>query len=135
MKKFYLVVSFIIGFLFIPVAVTFGASIIGQQLFDQEGIELYFYSLGALAGIVLPVTEFIKRLIKSSGNWTRILSWLVAIGLSFFGWWLNLGMLEGLSVVWVVIYGIAAGLIANSVFDAVFVEMILKLFKNKKSVK
>ena len=127
MKRFVLMLSFIVGFLVIPVAVTFAASIVGEQVFNQDGIEVYFYSLAALAGAVLPVTQFIKKLLNSSGNWTRYISWVVAIGLAFLGWWLNLGMLEGLKVVWVVVYGIAAGLVSNSVVDAVFVEMILKI--------
>lgn len=131
MKKLVLFTMFLIGFLFIPVAVTLAASFIGEQVFDKEGIEQYFYSLGALAGLVLPVTQFVKNIFKSSGNWTRFISWVVAVGLSFFGWWLDLGILSGLSVVWVIIYGVAAGLIANSVFEAFYVEMILKLFKDK----
>lgn len=56
MKKFVLMLSFLFGFLIIPVAVTFAASVIGEEVFNEDGIEFYFYSLAALAGAVLTVT-------------------------------------------------------------------------------
>ena len=131
MRKIAIMISFVIGFMFIPIVLIFAASVVGELVFDKEGIEVYFYSLGAIAGLVIPITQFLKNLINSSGNWTRFISWFVAFALSFFGWLFGLGMLAGLSWVWVLIYGIAAGLISNSIFDAVYVEMILKLFKDK----
>jgi hypothetical protein len=131
MKNLFLVVCFIIGFLLIPVTGLAAVSIVAEKVFDTVGVELYFISLAALAGAVLPVTELIKRLIGSSGNWTRYLSWIVAVLISLIGGWLNLGILQDLSLLWLLIYGVAAGLIANGVFNIETVRAILSAFKDK----
>lgn len=131
MKKFLLTFIFLIGFLIVPVSVIFAASVVGEEVLGIDNIEAYFASLAALSAIVLPVTQFFKNIFKSSGNWTKYLSWVVSIGLAFVGWWLNLGMFEGIKIVWVVVYGIAAGLVSNSVFDIGILQAILSLFKSK----
>jgi len=123
MKKLMLLLSMVFLLLLVPVVAFCGD---GNILTDSSGIEVYFVSLAALAAVVLPITEFIKRLLGTFGSWTVVLSWVVAIGLSFVGWWLNLGMFEGLKIIWVVIYGIAAGMVSNSVFDIGLVNLILR---------
>lgn len=130
MKKLFLVMCFIVGFLLVPSAIVFAASVAGESV-GVENVDTFFVSLAAMSAAVIPVTEFIKRLLKSSGGWTKFLSWIAATAISFVGWWLNLGILEGLSVIWVFIYGIAAGLVANSVFDIGIVEAIIRVFKGK----
>ncbi len=121
----------LIGFLIVPVSVIFAASVVGEEDLGIDSIEAYFASLAALSAIVLPVTQFFKNILKSSGNWTKYLSWVVSIGLAFVGWWLNLGMFEGIKIVWVVVYGIAAGLVSNSVFDIGILQAILSVVKSK----
>ena len=107
----------------------------GGVLPEALNIEGYFVSLAALAAAVVPVTGVIKRLLKSSGDWTKYISWGVAVGLAFAGWYLGLGMLAGLEIIYVVAYGVAAGLVANSVFDIKVVKAILNaLVKRKKPV-
>lgn len=129
MKKLFLTFCYVVGFILIPSLYVVAAGFAAEQVFGVESIEDYFISLAALSGAVLPVTEFIKRLFKASGGWVKFLSWIVAVALAFVGWWLNMGMLEGLSVLWVVIYGFAAGLVANSVFDIGIIQTILSALK------
>ena len=131
MKKVFLMLCFIIGFLVIPVTVIFAASQVGEKVFGVDGIEGYFISLAALAAVVVPATEFIKRILKSSGGWTKFLSWIVSIGLAFAGWYFDFGVLADLDILFVVIYGVAAGLVANAVFDIEMVKGILKALKGK----
>lgn len=131
MKKLFMMFCFVVGFLLIPTIVVVAAGVVGEQVFGVENIESYFVSLAALAAAVIPVTQFVKKLFKSEGGVTKFLSWIVAIGLAFVGWWLDLGILTDLKVLWVVIYGIAAGLISNSIIDLEFVQGILSALKRK----
>ncbi|MGD2113403.1 MAG: hypothetical protein PVG07_00010 [Acidobacteriota bacterium] len=129
MKKFIFVLSTLFMLFALPLTVFCSG---GDVLTEPSGLEVYFVSIAALAAIVLPVTNFIKNLIGSSGGWTVVLSWIVSIGLSFIGWWLKLGMFEGITIVWVLIYGVAVGMVANSLFDIGIVNAILSLFKQNK---
>lgn len=131
MKKVFLMLCFIIGFLVIPVTVIFAASQVGEKVFGVDGIEGYFISLAALAAAVVPATEFIKRILKSSGNWTKYLSWIVSIGLAFAGWYFEFGVLADLDIIWVVVYGVAAGMVSNAVFDLEMMQGILRAMKGK----
>lgn len=131
MKKLFLMTCFIIGFLFIPAAVIFAASVDGGETIGIDGVGSYFISLAALAGAVLSVTEFIKRIIHTSGSVAVILSWIVSLLIALIGWWLNLGIFENMTIVWVPIYGIAAGVVSNSLFDIGIVNAFLKLLGQK----
>lgn len=126
MKRIVLLLSMCFLFLMLPVVAFCGN---GNVLTEASGVEAYFVSLAALAAVVVPVTQFVKRIINTSGSWTVVLSWVVSVGLAFIGWWFKLGMFEGLSVLWVFIYGLAAGMVSNGVFDIGVVKMILSLFK------
>lgn len=132
MKKVYLLFMFLVGFLFVPLAGVYAAGIVAEEVFDQKGIEVYFYSVAALAGLVITATEFLKRMFNSSGGWTEFLSWFVGVALAFVGWFFKIGIFEDISVYWVVGYGFAAGLIANNIFDSNFIESVINAFKGIK---
>ncbi len=97
----------------------------------QVGMEYYFGSIVALSAIVLPITEFFKRLFNLEGKWTVTLSWIISIVLAFIGWWLNIGIFENATIMWVVIYGIASAMAANSIFDIQIIQAIIKMLKIK----
>lgn len=103
----------------------------GIDLSNPSGVEVYFISLAALSAVVLPVTNWVKNLFKLTGSWTVVLSWVVSVGLSFVGYWLKLGMFEGISIAWVLIYGVAAGMVSNSLFDIGIVNAILSLLSGR----
>lgn len=93
-----------------------------------------FASLSALVTAVTVVTQFVKSKIKSEGFWTKLLSWAVAAGLSVCGWFLHLGIFEGVAWYWMLCYALASGLVANSIFDLGIVTGIINLFKSKQNV-
>jgi hypothetical protein len=96
-----------------------------------ESINVYFLSLGAMAAIVLPVTEFVKALFKIKGSWAQYLSWLIAVLMALFGFWLKLGIFSDLSLIWALVYGFAAGLISNGVFDISIIQAIINAIRKK----
>lgn len=101
------------------------------------GIDLstYFVSLAAVATATLGLTEFIKSLVNITSSWVKqVVAWVVGVGLAFLGYYLQLGIFVGLDVMWVIIYGLAAGLVANGIFDIVIVQALIDLFKKKPSV-
>lgn len=96
-------------------------------------LSLYFVSLAAVAAATLGLTEFVKSLVNLTTSWVKqVVAWVIGVGLAFLGYYLQLGIFAGIEVTWVVIYGLAAGLVANGVFDIVLVQAILDLFKAKK---
>lgn len=114
-------------FLMFPVVAFCGNGI----LTEPSGVEVYFVSVAALAAVVLPLTNWLKNLFNLVGSWTVVLSWVVSVGLSFIGWWLNLGMFEGITIVWVLIYGVAVGMVSNSLFDIGIINAILSVLKGR----
>lgn len=100
---------------------------------NSPGIDIasYFTSLSALAGLVLLVTQFAKKLIKTEGVKTQILSWIIALVLSVIGYFIQLGIFAETAWYWIVIYAAAAGLITNGIASKHVVEAILNLLKPK----
>jgi len=102
------------------------------QTVDPGSVEIsqYFVSLAVFATTVVLVTQFVLKYIKTDKD--QLVSWLVSIGLSGVGWIFGLGMFSGLSWYWIFIYGVAAGLVANGIFDIPVVKAILKIIPKKK---
>lgn len=92
----------------------------------------HFASLGGLVAAVLAVTQMAKNIFKSLGNRTKYLSWLISLLLSCTGYLLNLGLFEGMSFGWMLLYALSAGLVANSVFDLHIIKGLLALLKVSK---
>jgi len=57
----------------------------------------------------------------------QLISWVLAILLSFLAQWLGLGMYETLSVIQTLIYGIILGLGANAFYDISVIQYLLEL--------
>jgi len=93
------------------------------------GLELSecFASLAALSGLVIIITQFVRKDLKISGNFAQYLSWLVSVILAFVGFALKLGIFEGLIWWQTALYGVGAGLISNGIFDIQTVKALLNL--------
>ena len=130
MKKFIVLLSMCLFVISLPIVAC-------AQAFDPVQsvvIADYFTSLAALSGAVLIVTQFLLKFIKI--KFDQYFSWLVAVLLSCAGWFLQLGIFDGLAWYWIIIYGVASGLVANGLFDIGVVNMILNYFLPKaKSIK
>ena len=91
-------------------------------------LTVYFASLAALAGLVVVVTELFENFVKNT-TWVQVISWVFAIALAFVGQFFQLGIFIGLTWYWTLIYGVAAGLVANGIFDINIVQAILEVLK------
>jgi hypothetical protein len=72
---------------------------------------------------------FNKLFNSSSKILKQVISWLIAILLSFLGWALKWGMFVGIEWYMVIVYGFACGLVANGIFDIAFIKTILSFLK------
>jgi hypothetical protein len=99
------------------------------QVVDETDVLVYFASIPALASAVLLVTQFIKQFWKLAGSGAQYLSWGVSFALAVVGMQFDFGIFN--SIAWWVglIYALAAGLIANGLFDWSFIRSILKALK------
>lgn len=92
-------------------------------------LQVYFVSLAAFSGIIVPVTSFVNKWIRLTGAWKQVLSWVVSIALGFAAWFLNLGIFADIMWYWCLLYSVIAALVANGIFDIRMVQAILRLLK------
>lgn len=96
-------------------------------------LQVYFVSLVSFAGIIIPVTSFVNKWLNLSGTWKQVLSWVIALAMGWFAWFLNLGIFADIVWYWVILYSVLGGLVANGVFDIKMVQGFLRLIKLEKS--
>jgi len=106
------------------------ATATAAQGFDPA---VHFASLAALVSAVLALTQWLKSHVLTEGVFTKLLSWFVSVALSFGGWIFKLGIFAGVEWYWILIYGLLAGLVANSIFDLKIAAGVLNLFKSKSN--
>lgn len=121
MKKF---VKYLMAVLALFVAIPTFAS-------DGSQVDSVFLSFAALVAgipfIVEGVKPFFKPFLKPKNRlFIQILSWLTGIAVTMFGWWLNLGFLDGLLWWNALVIGFFASLAANGVYDTGFYEWLIK---------
>jgi len=102
---------------------------------DLGNFSAYFVNIQALAGLVVIITAIVNKLIILNKKGKQILSWFIAIGLAYLGWFLKLGMLLDMSWWMVIVYGFMTGLIANGIFDFDKVKWLLSIFNLAKTRK
>jgi len=91
-----------------------------------------FGSLSALVAAIPIVVELVKKLLPKLPSWvTQLLSWLIGIAITIFGWWMHLGFLNGLPWYLALAYGFGASLAANGIADTGLVQWIIGLFGKK----
>ena len=66
---------------------------------------------------------------------TQIVSWVVGIGITMFGWWQHLGFLDGIEWYIALLYGLGSGLAANGIADTGLIEWVIGLFRRKSKAK
>lgn len=120
MKKFLLSIVMLAMVLVMP-AIALGAN---DGLPDIGNPFVSFLALSAAIPLVAAVVIGVVK--PPTGFWTQIVSIVVGIGLTMFGWWFSLGFLAGLLWWHALIVGLSASLAANGIWDTGLYEAILK---------
>ncbi|RKE02307.1 hypothetical protein [Marinifilum flexuosum] len=133
MKKLicFLMIAFV-AFVISPM-VAMAETVASAAVENSTSIDIasYFATVPGLVSLVIIVTQFLKKLLKTEGVKTQILSWIIALALSCVGYFLQLGIFVGAAWYWIIIYAAAAGLIANGIATKHVVEAVLNLIKPK----
>lgn len=119
MKKF---LKYFIALMALFIALPLMAA--GDGGFSPDSLFVSFVAL--VAGIPM-VVELVKSVFKPENKRViQIISWITGVAVTMFGWWLNLGFLEGL--IWwnALAIGFFASLAANGIYDTGFYEWLLK---------
>ena len=86
----------------------------------------FFVSLAALVPLILSISDFLIRLFKfEKGIPRQITSWVVSLAICGTGAALEVGFLTGATIPQVVLYGLAAGLLTNGIFDISLIQTVL----------
>lgn len=107
------------------------AAVTSQTATMPDDITGMFSSLGALAGVVLVVTSFLKVQLKSSNTLTIIISGVVSLTLAYLGFILQLGIFVGLAWWYFLVYGFAAMVVANGFSTWPVISNLLTFLKLK----
>lgn len=95
-----------------------------------------FLSLSAIVAMIPLMVEIVKGFFPSmEGIVTQIVSWVVGIGITMFGWWQHLGFLDGIEWYIALLYGLGSGLAANGIADTGLIEWVIGLFRRKSKAK
>lgn len=101
-----------------------------------QDYDTVFLSLSAIVAVIPLVVEVVKGFFLSmKGGMAQVLSWVVGIGITMFGWWQQLGFLDGIEWYIALLYGLGSGLAANGIADTGLIEWVIGLFRRKDKVK
>lgn len=101
-----------------------------------QDYDTIFLSLSAIVAVIPLVVEIVKGFFPSmDGIMTQIVSWVVGVGITMFGWWQNLGFLDGIEWYIALLYGLGSGLAANGLADTGLIEWVIGLFRRKSKAK
>lgn len=135
MKKFFLLMSVFL-ILVLP--------IFGQQDSTEitppgtwtdvlNNFSTWFNTLAAVAALTVFIAAFVNKIFKVTTSWVKqVIAWICAIALCYAGNLLNLGFVADFPWLTTGIYGIAAGFVANGIFDISFVQYVLDFLKLPK---
>ncbi len=101
---------------------------------DQSILEVIgnaFASITGLSGLVLVLTALVKKNVKSNDDITIVISGIISLILSAAGFWLQVGIFVSVAWYYILIYGLAAMLIANGLSTWSLISGILVFFKLK----
>lgn len=92
-----------------------------------------FTTLASLVAGVPVVTQAIKRIInKDLPGWAnQLISWIIGIAITMFGWFFDLGCLADANWWQALIVGFGVSLAANGVFDINLIKWLLELIFGK----
>lgn len=101
-----------------------------------QDYDTIFLSISAIVAVIPLVVEIVKGFFPSMGGiMTQIVSWVVGVGITMFGWWQNLGFLDGIEWYIALLYGLGSGLAANGLADTGLIEWVIGLFRRKSKAK
>jgi len=86
-------------------------------------------SLAGVAAVTVFLSAAVNTLFKTTGFIKQLVAWVVAILLLVIGNLVNLGFMAEMSWLNTIIYGVAAGFLANGIFDLQFIKSVLKALK------
>ena len=92
-------------------------------------INVWLASLAGVAAVTVFLAGFVNTLLKFEGFIKQLTAWVVATIIIVIGNLLNMGFMAELNIWNTLIYGLAAGLIANGIFDIELVKAILRALK------
>lgn len=124
--------KFGIRFLAVLFLFLFTAPVFGQDtggVVNETDILFYFASIPALASAVVILTQLFKKMFTITGSAAQYISWALSAVLAVIGMIFEWGIFA--HIVWWVglIYALAAGLIANGLFDWSIVRAVLQALK------
>lgn len=97
-------------------------------------INVWLGSLAGVAAVTVFLSAFLNTLFKTKGFMKQLVAWAVGLILIVVGNLVNLGFMADLNWLNTVIYGFAAGLVSNGIFDIELVKMILRALGIEKEV-
>jgi energy-coupling factor transporter transmembrane protein EcfT len=97
-------------------------------------INVWLASLAGVAAVTVFLAAFLNTLLKTQGFVKQLVAWIISILLLVVGNLLNMGFMAELTWLNTIAYGIAAGFIANGIFDIETVKAILRALKIEKEV-
>lgn len=110
-----------------------------QPIFDlvKDYLSVHYVTLAMFVPVVVLISGYANTWFKVESKWRQRVSWLIAFVLGFVGYYLQIGIFEGLSVLWTVIVSFGSGLVANGIYDLATVQSILEALqaKDKKVIK
>jgi len=89
-------------------------------------------SLAGVAAVTVFLAAAVNTLFKTVGFWKQVVAWAISIILLVVGNLVNLGFMAELTWLNTIIYGVAAGFVANGIFDLPFILSVLKALKIEK---
>jgi len=96
----------------------------------------WFATLAGIAAVTVFIAGFVNTLLKITKKiGKQIVAWLIAIILTVIGNLLNLGFMSEFPWLTTILYGFAAGLVANGMFDIPTVTALLQFLKLKEKGK
>lgn len=128
MKKFFVLVVLMFA-LILP---TFGQDVEPPtnwlDLFAN--INVWLGSLAGVAAVTVFLAAAVNTIFKITvGIWKQVVSWAISIILLFVGNLVNMGFMADLTWFHTLIYGVAAGFVANGIFDIAFIKLVLQALK------
>lgn len=116
--------------LFIPVAL-FGQDVEppANWLDLFANINVWLGTLAGVAAVTVFLAAAVNTLLKVAGFWKQVVAWVISILLLVIGNLVNMGFMAELTWLNTLIYGVAAGFVANGIFDIEFIKMVLQALK------
>jgi len=89
-------------------------------------INVWLGSLAGIAALTVFLAAALNTLLKTAGFWKQLVAWLIAIALLVAGNLINMGFMAELTWLNTLVYGVAAGFLANGIFDIALVKLLLQ---------